>query len=113
MRELVFMGDSRRVLKGFPDEVRGEIGFALGRAQEGKIPNDTKPFKGNPGVMEIVAPFRGDTYRAVYALKIGRKIYVLHIFQKKSVRGIKTPKPDLELIDARFKAAKRMEEYDV
>jgi len=63
--------------------------------------------------MEIVAPFQNDTFRAVYALKIGRRIYVLHIFQKKSVQGINTPKPDLEVIDVRFKAAKRMEEYDV
>lgn len=113
MREVVFMGDTLRTLKEFPAEVRGDIGFALRSAQYGQTPHDAKPFKGYPGVMEIAKPFRGDAYRAVYALKIGARIYVLHVFQKKSVRGIKTPKPDLELIDARFKAAKRMEEYDV
>ena len=63
--------------------------------------------------MEIVEAFRGDAYRAVYALKIGRRIYVLHVFQKKSVHGIKTPRPELEVIAQRYKAAKRMEEYDV
>jgi phage-related protein len=63
--------------------------------------------------MEIVAPHKKETYRAVYALKIGTRIYVLHSFQKKAKHGIKTPKPDLELIDSRYKAAKRMEEEHV
>lgn len=63
--------------------------------------------------MEIVAPFKKDTYRAVYALKIGTRVYVLHAFQKKSKQGTKTPKPELELIEARYKAAKRLEEENV
>jgi phage-related protein len=113
MRELVFMGNSIRTLKTFPDKVRGNIGYALGLAQDGQVPENAKPFKGYPGVMEIVEARDGEAYRAVYALKIGKHIYVLHIFQKKSVRGIKTPRPDLELIDARYKAAKRREEFNV
>src|SRR6266850_1609339 len=109
MRELIFMGNSKEALSGFPDEVKREMGYALRFAQDGKTHDHAKPFKGYPGVMEIVSPHKGEAYRALYALKIGSRIYVLHAFQKKSKQGIKTPKPDLELIDARFKAAKRWE----
>ena len=107
------MGDSQESLREFPDEVKREMGYALRMAQDGKTHEKAKPFKGYPGVMEIVAPHRKETFRAVYALKIGARIYVLHAFQKKSKHGIKTPKPDLELIDSRYKAAKRMEEDHV
>jgi Phage derived protein Gp49-like (DUF891) len=46
-----------------------------------------------------------DTSRAVYAVKIGEKIYVLHAFQKKSKQGIKTPQSDVDLIKQRYKDA--------
>ena len=107
------MGNSLESLSGFPEEVKREIGYALRFAQDGKTHDKTKPFKGYSGVMEIVSSHRKETFRAVYALKIGARIYVLHAFQKKSKHGIKTPRPDLELIDARYKAAKRMEEDNV
>ena len=113
MRELVFLGDTQKRLREFPDKVRGGIGYALGLAQIGEMPYQAKPFKGYPGVIEIVEPFNGDTYRAVYAYKLGSNLYVLHVFQKKSVQGIKTPRPDLELIDARYKTAKRKAEFHV
>jgi phage-related protein len=113
MRELIFLGNSLEAIREFPDEVKQDIGYALHFAQEGKAHHKAKPFKGYSGVMEIVAPFKKDTYRAVYALKIGTRVYVLHAFQKKSKHGIKTPKPELELIEARYKAAKRLEEENV
>ena len=50
-----------------------------------------------------------NTYRAVYTVKIGEKIYVLHAFQKKSTRGIRTPKQAIDLIKLRLKIAKNME----
>src|SRR5256885_7096620 len=37
--------------------------------------------------------FRSSTYRAVYTVRLAGRIYVLHVFQKKSKAGIKTPKP--------------------
>ncbi|MBI4988798.1 MAG: type II toxin-antitoxin system RelE/ParE family toxin [Rhodocyclales bacterium] len=49
--------------------------------------------------------FRGDAYRAVYTVKFGDTVYVLHCFQKKSSHGIGTPKPDIDLIRERLKAA--------
>ena len=77
MRPVRFMGDSREVLRGLPDEVKSEIGFALERVQQGKMPVNAKPLKGiAPGVLEIVSDFRGDTFRAVYAVKFPRAVYV-------------------------------------
>jgi phage-related protein len=113
MRDLVFMGDSLDTMRSFPDDVKREMGYALRFAQEGKTHDKAKPLRGYPGVWEIVSPHMKETYRAIYALKIGRRIYVLHAFQKKSKHGIKTPRSDLEMIAVRYKAAKRLEEEDV
>ena len=57
--------------------------------------------------MEIVERDRSGTYRAVYTAQLGDAIYVLHAFQKKSKRGIATPKPDIDLIGRRLAEAER------
>jgi Phage-related protein len=68
-----------------------------------------KPMKGlGSGVYEIALTFRGDTYRAVYAVQMGRDIWVVHAFQKKSKTGIKTPKHEIDLIRERIKRLKEM-----
>ena len=84
------------------------MGFVLYRAQLGKKHIDAKPLKGfkGAGILEIVENFDGDTYRAVYTVKFGGIVYVLHSFQKKSKHGIATPKQDIDLIEARLKRAK-------
>jgi phage-related protein len=61
------------------------------------------------GVMEIISDYDKNTFRVVYATKIGDVIYVLHSFQKKSKSGISIPKPDKELIEKRLKAARKLE----
>jgi phage-related protein len=43
--------------------------------------------------------------RAVYTVKFEGVVYVLHVFQKKSKRGIQTPKPEVDLIKSRLKRA--------
>lgn len=79
------------------------------QVQEGKIPSHAKSLKGyGSGLMEIVCDYNTNTYRAIYALKIGAKIYVLHAFQKKSKSGIKTPQKELDLIEQRLKMAKQI-----
>jgi phage-related protein len=60
------------------------------------------------GVFEIALPFRGDAFRLVYAVQIGNDIWVVHAFQKKSTRGIKTPQRELDLIRDRLKRLKEM-----
>jgi phage-related protein len=111
-KEVVWIGSSLEDLKKFPESVKDEVGFALHRAQEGKKHHRAKPLKGFNGVFEIVSSFQSDTYRAVYGIKIGKKLYVLHAFKKKSKSGIKTPKPDLDLIKRRLKEAQRLEKEE-
>jgi phage-related protein len=103
MRPVRFMADSREAVRELPDEVKSEIGFALERVQQGKMPVNAKPLKGiAPGVLEIMSDFKGGTFRAVYTVRFPRAIYVLHVFQKKSKRGIATPKREIDLVKQRL-----------
>ena len=85
------------------------MGHALDEAQCGRKHIGAKPLKGfsGAGVLEIVEDFDGDAYRTVYTVKFEHAIYVLHAFQKKSIKGIETPKPDKDLIKSRLKAARQ------
>jgi phage-related protein len=105
------MGSSKKDLLALPDEVVDVFGYGLHLAQLGLKHPDAKPLSGfgSAGVLEIVEDWRGDTYRAVYTVRIKSAIYVLHVFQKKSRRGIATPKADLELIRDRLKSAEAMD----
>lgn len=100
------MGSSKRELRALPDEVVDVFGYALHLAQSGLKHSHAKPLRGFGGVLEVVEDFKGDTYRAVYTVKFKNAVYVLHCFQKKSKQGIKTPKPDLDIIRERLKTAK-------
>ena len=111
LREAVWIGDSKTRLKEFPQPVQKDIGDALFIVQAGSMSPAAKPFKGvGSGVFEIRSDYRTDTYRAVYAVKIGERVYVLHCFQKKSKRGIKTPKKEVDLIKRRLKMAQELEQ---
>jgi phage-related protein len=93
-------------LMDFPDAVKEAIGVALSVAQFGGKHPSAKPWKGiGPGVLEIVADHRSDTYRAVYTVKFELAVYVLHAFQKKSPKGRRTAQADVELIFRRLRAA--------
>jgi len=95
-----------------PDEVQQAFGFALYNAQIGLIHPDAKPLKGfgSAGVLEVVEDWRGDTYRAVYTVRFASAIYVLHCFQKKSKRGIQTPKREIDLVRERLREAEAQAE---
>jgi phage-related protein len=68
-----------------------------------------KPMHGiGSGVFEIVLPFRRDAYRVVYALQLAGDIWVIDAFQKKSTKGIKTPKREVDLILERLKKLKEI-----
>ena len=99
------MGNALGVLKTFPSAVQDEVGYALYLAQRGEKHISAKPLKGvGSGVLEVVSDHRGDTFRAVYTVRLGDRIYVLHAFQKKSKSGIGTPQPDVDLVGKRLKA---------
>jgi phage-related protein len=110
LKPVDWLGDSLKVLQGFPEDVQSDVGHSLYLVQAGLTPTDAKPMKGiASGVFEIVTRFDGETYRTVYAVKISDKVYVLHVFQKKSKSGIKTPQHDIDLIISRLKEAHRRE----
>ena len=101
-----WIGPSKRDLLGFPESAIDEIGHALSVAQYGEKHPSAKPFKGlGSGILEIIENHRGDTYRAAYTVRFKDRIYVLHCFQKKSTRGAKTPRHDIDLIKDRLKHA--------
>jgi phage-related protein len=107
LRPLVWMGNSKRNIQAFPTEAQKLMGDELQLIQFGGMPKDAKPFKGiGSGVFEIALRYDTDAYRTVLAVRLGEKIYVLHAFQKKSKKGIATPKKDVELIKQRYAEAK-------
>lgn len=107
-KPIKWVASAKRDLDAMPEDVKDVFGHAIDIAQAGGKHLDVKPLSGfgSAGVLEVVEDFRGGTYRAVYTVKFAGWVYVLHCFQKKSKSGIKTPKEDLDLIDARLKAAK-------
>ncbi len=60
------------------------------------------------GVWELAIKERGDAYRVVYALQLGDDIWVVHAFQKKSTKGISTPRHEIDLVRERIKRLKEM-----
>ena len=110
-KEIVFLGDTREKLREFPEETRISMGYALREAQEGGKALYAKPLRGigsGATVIEICDDHDGDTYRVMYTVKIGKKVYVLHAFQKKSKKGIETPRSEIQIIKDRLNKAKEL-----
>jgi phage-related protein len=99
------LGDFRE----FPEPAQAICLAALTIAAEGGKADIAKPLHGfGSGVFELALPFRGDAFRVVYAVQIGADIWVVHAFQKKSTRGIKTPRREIELVRDRLERLKEM-----
>lgn len=107
VKPLFWIGDSRKELRTFPEQVQDVFGYALHLAQTGAKHPDAKPLKGfhGAGVLEVVEEFAGNAYRAIYSVRMGDVVYVLHAFQKKSKSGVSTPRQDMELVRSRLKLA--------
>ncbi len=113
LRPVVWLSNTKKNLLNFPKEVIRRVGFKLQLIQSGNIPTDVKPLKGvGSGVFEISIKYDRDAYRCVQALQLGDTIYVLHVFQKKSKRGIATPKQDVDLVKQRYSDAKELAKDD-
>ncbi len=105
-RPLDWVGSSKKDFLEFPDSVKDEMGNALGLAQFGGKHPKAKPWKGEgAGVFEIVDDHVGSTYRTMYTVRFSED--VLHAFQKKSARGVKTARAHVELVRFRLRAAQR------
>ena len=111
LKPLRWVASAKKDLAAMPADVQDTFGYALYLAQSGDKHADAKPLKGfgGAGVLEVVEDHLGDTYRAVYTVRYATAVYVLHCFQKKSTRGMVTPKPDTDLIQARLKAVAALE----
>jgi phage-related protein len=108
-RPISWIKAARRDFEEFPEEAQKEILRVLTIAAEGQKADIAKPMKGmGSGVFEVALAWRGDAYRTVYAVQLGRDIWVVHAFQKKSKTGIKTPKQETDLIEARLKRLREM-----
>lgn len=107
LKPLFWIGQSRKDFMTFPEDVHDVVGYALHQAQSGGKHLSAKPLKGfaGAGVLEVVEDHDGDTYRAVYTVRFEGSVYVLHAFQKKSKKGIATPRQDIELVKSRLAIA--------
>lgn len=110
VKPLEWIASSYKDLMALPLDVRRRFGYALSLAQMGDQDDAAKVLKGfgGAGVLEVVEDDTGGTYRAVYTVKFADAVFVLHCFQKKSKRGIATPKQDMDIIHARLKVAEAM-----
>ena len=105
-RPLIWRGTSKTDFEAFPEHVQREMGYALFLAQMGeRHPTMVRTLKGFGGstMVEVKESYDGNAYRAVYSLRYADAVYVLHAFQKKSKKGIETPKADINLIEKRLK----------
>lgn len=109
-RPLEWIGSSYKDLMVLPAAVRRFFGYALSLAQANDQHDAAKVLTGfgSAGVLEVVEYDRSGTYRAVYTVKFEEAVFVLHCFQKKSKRGIATPKEDMAIIRARLKVAEAL-----
>lgn len=112
LKPLRWVASAKKDLIAMPGPVKRKIGFAFYLAQIGEKHPATKPLRGfgSAAVLEVIEEYQGDTYRAVYTVRLKRAVYVLHCFKKKSTKGAQTPRPDMELIRSRLKAAEEMDE---
>ena len=110
-KPLDWVGSSKKDFLGFPEPVKDEMGNALGLAQFGGKHPSAKPWKGQgSGVFEVVENHDGDAYRAVYTVRFKEVVYVLHAFQKKSPKGVKTAQVDVNLVERRLKVV--LQDYE-
>ena len=100
MRQLLWVGNSYKMLAAFPDIVKQAAGFQLHLIQQGRDPDDWKPMQSmGTGVREVRVHADGE-HRIIYIAKFEEGVYVLHAFQKKRQ---KTTKKDLDIARVRLR----------
>lgn len=106
-KPLEWIASSLKDIRKLPEDIQDEFGHALLVAQMGGKHDTAKPLKGfaGAGVLEVVEDYDGNTYRAIYTVRFLDIVYVLHVFQKKSKKGITTPQEEIEKVRIRLKIA--------
>jgi phage-related protein len=112
LTQLIWVGPSLDDMRGFPEEVRQVMGFALYLAQVGDKHVAAKPLRGFGGaaVLEVVDEHGGAAYRCIYTVRFPDAVYVLHAFKKKAKHGVATPKRTMHLVRTRLERAQRIHE---
>ena len=106
MKSVVFVGDSLKRLREFPEDARHDAGYQLDKVQRGQTTDDCKPMPSiGKGVEEIRIWDDSGTYRVIYTARLRDAVYVLHAFQKKTQA---TTKRDMDV--ARQRLAQVMKE---
>ena len=108
-RPVSWLKAARHEFEKFPEGAKSICLTALTIAAEGGEADIAKPLQGiGSGVLEIALPFRGDAFRIVYAVQIGHDVWVIHAFQKKATKGVKTPKREIDVVRDRLKRLQEM-----
>lgn len=109
-RRLIWLGDSRELLGGFPSEARRRLGFGLRQVQNGEMPVFAKPLASfGGGTYELRADADRTTHRVVYAVKLRHGVYVLATFTKKSKSGKAIPREIVARIAERLQQARKLD----
>ncbi|MGO9604028.1 MAG: type II toxin-antitoxin system RelE/ParE family toxin [Candidatus Binataceae bacterium] len=109
VRPISWIKGARKDFDDFPQDAKDELLDALSAVAEDGMPDIAKPLKGfGSGILELALRHRGEAFRVIYALHVGADVWVIHAFQKKSKSGIKTPRPEIDLIRERLKRLKEM-----
>lgn len=97
-------GDSREVVRTFPDDIKEELGLDIWRMQTGEKPLHARPMKSiGSGVFELRQMDDAGWYRLIYLSKVGNTLHMLHAFKKKSRT---TSRNDLKIATDRLRAVK-------
>jgi phage-related protein len=108
-RPISWIKAARKEFDKFPDSAQSICLAALTIAAEGGKSDIAKPMIGlGSGVFELALPHAGNAFRVVYAVQLGLDVWVVHAFQKKSTRGIKTPQHEIDLVRDRLKRLREM-----
>ena len=110
MKDITWIGDSREQVRSFLKPCEG---LSVKRYVLPSTALNT-PKQNRCGALDLVwgklSHVTIQTHTVLFTLsKLARKIYVLHAFQKKSTRGIRTPKQEIDLIKQRLKIVQQME----
>ncbi|MCC6925713.1 type II toxin-antitoxin system RelE/ParE family toxin [Novosphingobium sp.] len=109
LRTISWIKAARKDFEAFPARAIDRALDALTIVADGGTPDVAKPLAGlGTGVWELAIKERGDAYRVVYALQLGDDVWVVHAFQKKSTKGISTPRHEIDLVRDRIKRLKEM-----
>jgi phage-related protein len=108
-RPISWIKAARKDFEAFPHEAQVRVLQALTIAAEGGKADIATPLTGfGSGVFEVALPYRREAYRVVYAVQLDADIWVVHAFQKKSKRGIHTPKEELDVVRIRLRRLKEL-----